>query len=132
LATPGLRSVSLSAAEQQIWDAFPLGERVELPPDGESGPLARAEVLRALLLGAHPGEAGYLPSLWVKGAHITGQLNLMHAEIESAIALHACVFAEKPELSWARLRTVELEGCLLPGLEAFSGDSRALRHTGQR
>ncbi|MFJ7268367.1 membrane-associated oxidoreductase [Streptomyces sp. NPDC099050] len=118
----------LSPAERRVWDAFPRGEGVDFREDraeeatgGASwGPdrTVRAEVLAFLLLrGAAPLD-GQVPGLNVRGARITGKLNLKYADIEHAIRLRACWFERKPLLYGARLRIVSLSDSALPGLTA--------------
>ncbi|MFF1409358.1 membrane-associated oxidoreductase [Streptomyces sp. NPDC058289] len=118
----------LTPAERRVWDAFPRGEgvdfredRSEEAADGASwGPerTVRAEVLAHLLLrGAIPLD-GQVPGLNVRGARITGKLNLKYADIEHAIRLRACWFERKPLLYGARLRIVSLSDSALPGLTA--------------
>lgn len=52
---------SLSAAEQQLWDAFPYGREVTLSQDLPRA--VRATVIRSLLLGAAPAEPGHQAAL---------------------------------------------------------------------
>ncbi|MFJ6796193.1 membrane-associated oxidoreductase [Streptomyces sp. NPDC091268] len=117
----------LTPAERRIWDAFPQGEGVDFRagPDEEAtggaawGPerTVRAEVLAFLLLRATPAD-GRVPGLNVRGARITGKLNLKYADIEHAIRLRACWFERKPVLYGARLRAVAFSDSALPGLTA--------------
>ncbi|MCX5408404.1 membrane-associated oxidoreductase [Streptomyces sp. NBC_00335] len=118
----------LTPAERRVWDAFPRGEGVDFREDrneeavdGASwgpGRTVRAEVLAHLLLrGAAPLD-GQVPGLNVRGARITGKLNLKYADIEHAIRLRACWFERKPILYGARLRIVSLSDSALPGLTA--------------
>ncbi|MGW6689671.1 membrane-associated oxidoreductase [Streptomyces sp. NPDC054961] len=118
---------TLTPAERRVWDAFPLGEGVDFraAPDEEAtegaawGPdrTVRAEVLAFLLLRDLPA-AGLVPGLNVRGARITGKLNLKYADIQHAIRLRACWFERKPVLYGARLRAVSLSDSALPGLTA--------------
>ncbi|MFD9358663.1 membrane-associated oxidoreductase [Streptomyces sp. NPDC060031] len=117
----------LTPAERRVWDAFPRGEGVDFreAPDEEAtdgaawGPerTVRAEVLAFLLLRELPAD-GLVPGLNVRGARITGKLNLKYADIEHAIRLRACWFERKPVLYGARLRAVALSDSALPGLTA--------------
>ncbi len=125
---PAMEINDLTPAERRVWDAFPQGEGVDFREDrGEEatggaswGPdrTVRAEVLAFLLLrGAAPLD-GQVPGLNVRGARITGKLNLKYADIEHAIRLRACWFERKPVLYGARLRIVSLSDSALPGLTA--------------
>ncbi|WP_327307639.1 membrane-associated oxidoreductase [Streptomyces sp. NBC_01298] len=117
----------LTPAERRIWDAFPRGERVDfLEQPGETGSggadwgperTVRAEVLTALLLGG-PTAEGQVAGLNVRGARITGKLNLKYAVVEHPIRLRACWFERKPLLYGAQLRVFVANDSTLPGLTA--------------
>ncbi|MFE6837492.1 membrane-associated oxidoreductase [Streptomyces sp. NPDC057705] len=118
----------LTPAERRIWDAFPRGEGVDFRehPDDSSvdgagwGPdrTVRAEVLRALLLGAGHAEPGQVAGLKVKGARIVGKLDLRYAVIDHAVRLRDCWFERKPLLYGAQLPALVLGYSTLPGLTA--------------
>ncbi|MFD9726843.1 membrane-associated oxidoreductase [Streptomyces sp. NPDC059072] len=115
----------LTPAERRVWDAFPRGERVDFREDpdetgaagGTWGPerTVRAEVLTALLL-SRPGADGQVPGLHVRGARITGKLDLNYAVVEHAIRLRACWFERRPNIYAAQLRSLTLNDSTLPGL----------------
>ncbi|MFI6147939.1 membrane-associated oxidoreductase [Streptomyces sp. NPDC051109] len=117
----------LTPAERRVWEAFPRGEGVDFRehPDengfggAQWGPerTLRAEVLSALLLN-RVTPAGQVPGLNVRGARITGKLDLKYAVVEHAIRLRACWFERKPLLYGARLRALVLSDSALPGLTA--------------
>ncbi|MFE2285841.1 membrane-associated oxidoreductase [Streptomyces sp. NPDC059443] len=117
----------LTPAERRVWDAFPRGEGVDfLEAPGENGSAGadwgpertvRAEVLTALLLGG-PTAEGQVAGLNVRGARITGKLNLKYAVVEHPIRLRACWFERKPMLYGAQLRTFVANDSTLPGLTA--------------
>ncbi|MEV6731738.1 MULTISPECIES: membrane-associated oxidoreductase [unclassified Streptomyces] len=117
----------LTPAERRVWDAFPRGEGVDFRDDpGENGfdgaqwgpeRTVRAEVLSALLLSGVTAN-GQVPGLNVRGARITGKLDLKYAVIEHGIRLRACWFERKPLLYGARLRALVLSDSALPGLTA--------------
>jgi hypothetical protein len=52
------------------------------------------------------------------GAHITGELEVEHADITAPISLHDCRFDEPISFFGSRLRRLSLEGSTLPGLIA--------------
>lgn len=120
----------LSEPERALWDAFPCGDLVDLSSGDAAaddlneaedwGPerTIRAEVIAALLLGARSSEPGHVPAARIAGARIDGPLNLGHAEVVAPLTLAGCYFTEIPHLYWARLRSVHLTGCRLPGLIA--------------
>ncbi|MFD4631941.1 membrane-associated oxidoreductase [Streptomyces sp. NPDC058284] len=132
----------LTDAERRVWEAVPLGRTVDFRErDGETAALGaewgaertvRAEVLRALLLGAARRD-GEIPVLRVTGARITGRLNLQYAEVAGPIHLWACYFDEAPDLYGARLRQLYLGRSVLPGLHAVAlRVDGSLRMTGCR
>ncbi|MFD3542388.1 membrane-associated oxidoreductase [Streptomyces sp. NPDC058662] len=118
----------LTPAERRVWEAFPRGEGVDFRehPDDSSvdgagwGPdrTVRAEVLRALLLGAAPAEEGRVAGLKIKGARIVGKLDLRYAAVDHAIRLRDCWFERKPLLYGAQLKALVLGYSTLPGLTA--------------
>ncbi|WP_406181493.1 membrane-associated oxidoreductase [Streptomyces sp. NBC_01006] len=117
----------LTPAERRVWEAFPRGEGVDFRehPDengfdgAQWGPerTLRAEVLSALLL-SRVTAAGKVPGLNVRGARITGKLDLKYAVVEHGIRLRACWFERKPLLYGAQLRALVLSDSALPGLTA--------------
>ncbi|MFD0376719.1 membrane-associated oxidoreductase [Streptomyces sp. NPDC127112] len=117
----------LTPAERRIWEAFPRGEGVDFreSPDEDAsgghdwGPerTVRADVLAALLLSG-PSLAGQVAELNVRGARITGKLNLKYAVVDHPIRLRSCWFERKPQLYGARLRALVLNDSTLPGLTA--------------
>ncbi|CAM5375985.1 hypothetical protein SAVIM338S_01609 [Streptomyces avidinii] len=117
----------LTPAERRVWDAFPRGERVDFcEAPGETGAAGagwgpertvRADVLTALLLNG-PTTDGQVAGLNVRGARITGKLNLKYAVVEHPIRLRACWFERKPLLYGAQLRVFVANDSTLPGLTA--------------
>ncbi|MFI5863170.1 membrane-associated oxidoreductase [Streptomyces sp. NPDC051546] len=115
----------LTPAERRVRDAFPLGERVDFceGPDEDAsegagwGPerTVRAEVLTALLLNGSSAN-GQVAGLNVRGARITGKLNLKYAVVDHAIRLRGCWFERKPLVYGAKLRALVLSDSALPGL----------------
>lgn len=117
----------LTPAERRIWDAFPRGEGVDFREDPDEdaadgaswGPerTVRAEVLMALLLSG-PSVAGQVAGLKIKGAKVTGKLDLKYAVIDAPMRMRGCWFERKPGLYGARLRALVLTESSLPGLTA--------------
>ena len=120
----------LSEPERLLWQAFAHGTWVDLrtgdPADDDPqcasrwGPerVIRAEVVRALLLGAGETEAGRIPAVRLRGALITGRLDLMGATVAHALVCDHSCFTEKPRLVDSSVQTVRITGSLLPGLNA--------------
>jgi hypothetical protein len=111
--------------EKRLWSAFRAGQHVDLRRDGKAGPggraaarsaVVRAEVIHAIL-AAPPGPGGHA-RLTLRGARITGPLDLSYARIEHPITLRDCVFDEPIVLAEARLGAVTLDGSRFPGIQA--------------
>ncbi|AWW36743.1 membrane-associated oxidoreductase [Streptomyces sp. AS58] len=117
----------LTAAELRVYRAFARGATVDFrDPPGEDtargaewGPerTVRAAVLRDLLLDP-PRQDGEVASLRLKGARVTGALDLQYASCEHAVQLSDCFFERVPLLYGARLRQLDLRGSVLPGLDS--------------
>ncbi|TXS45411.1 membrane-associated oxidoreductase [Streptomyces sp. uw30] len=115
----------LTAAEAEVWQAFPRGAAVDfrttqdetaaLGTDWGDQRTVRAMVLKALLLDG-PVVSGEVAALKVSGARITGALDLRYATVESVVRLSHCHFDEVPDLSGASLKYLNLTGSRLPGL----------------
>ncbi len=114
---------SLSAAEMQIREAAASGDLAKI---GETRPEApseacavRAEFLRFLALGGDEWAPVHETGLQVRGAWITGTLDLSYAEIAGALKLVKCGFAKTPKLYDAQIRGLfSLAGSAVPGLRA--------------
>ncbi|MFE5239690.1 MULTISPECIES: hypothetical protein [unclassified Streptomyces] len=112
----------LGAAEQRLWTAYPHGGWVDAAdtaaPAGDGpAPSVRAEVIRALLLGAREPEPGQVAGLRLRNARITGTLDLLHATVDSAVVLEGCRFDEPPRLAQSTLRSLRVYGCRMPGFD---------------
>ncbi|MFJ2769644.1 membrane-associated oxidoreductase [Streptomyces sp. NPDC087300] len=119
----------LSDAERQVWEAYPLGRRVDFrerdrePADLGAGwgpeRTVRAAVLRALLVGG-PRQDGEIAALRLHGARIIGQLDLQYAEVAAPVHLWSCHFDEELDLYGAQLRQLNLGWSVLPGINGNS------------
>jgi hypothetical protein len=124
----GVALPDLAGPERLLWAAFPRGEWVDLR---EGDPLAddlgnahcwgqqreiRAEVIRALLLGACAAEPGHAPAVRLRGARILGRLDLMGAAAASALVCEYCYFESEIRLVEASTRTVRIVDSRFPGL----------------
>lgn len=120
----------LTEAEAALWDAYACGKFVDLrkgDPQTDnparsarwgSGRTIRGEVISRLVLGAQPGESGFVPGVLLAGARITGRLALSFADSPHALVLEHCFFEERPDLYWAALGFTSFQGSVLPGLLA--------------
>ncbi len=110
----------LSDAEQEVWDAFPSGELVGFGNENDDPAggrdwgdrrQVRAEVLLELLCGAvevGPGQAG---AVNLRGARVTGAMNLREAVFKHALLLDRCYLGEGICLPEAETKSVELRNC---------------------
>ena len=120
----GRRPPAHKRTERTLRDAFRSGRQVDLRPDGKGGhngrPAGRRAVVPADMITAvlstdpGPGHA----RLELRGARITGMLDLSYARIEPAIALRDCAFDQPIVLTEARLGALALDGSEFPGIEA--------------
>ncbi|MFC4536159.1 hypothetical protein [Sphaerisporangium dianthi] len=113
----------LTAAERQVWDAYPSGAWVDLrigdaarddPAEGAAwGPerTVRAELVTALLLGARPAKPGQVAGLRLAGARITGMLDLSDATITSKLHLLNCHLPGTVSLTDATTKGMRFRGC---------------------
>jgi hypothetical protein len=121
----------LSTAEQALWDAFPHGETVDLrcgDPAADDVAVAdgwpdsrriRAEVIAALLLGAVPVDPGRLASVRVRGAWVTGDLDLSDCEVRHPLSVTGSRVGVV-RASNASCRSVSLRGCRVDGFYMLS------------
>jgi hypothetical protein len=117
----------LSEPERLVWAAFARGEWVDLRAHdpaaddlarvAQAGPerVVRAEVITALLLGAGETEAGYAPGVRLRGARITGRLDLMGATVAWPLVCEFCAFDDEPRFVEASTKTVRVVASALPG-----------------
>jgi hypothetical protein len=78
----------------------------------------RAEVVTALLLGACDLERGHFPAVRLRGARITGRVDLMGAVITHALVLEHCWFDEPLRFVEASTKTIRITSS---HLLAFNG-----------
>jgi hypothetical protein len=110
----------LTRAETRVRDAFRAGREADLLTRRESGKEGHAPVLRAGMVVAillREPDPGRNARLVVRGARITGQLDLSYARIEHPIIVRECDFDEPIVLTEARLGGLILDHCRFPGIE---------------
>ncbi|KUL45490.1 hypothetical protein [Streptomyces regalis] len=109
----------LTPAELRVWQAFATGTEVDFregtEPEGAPERTLRAAVLRTLLLNG-PSESGEIAALKVRGARVTGPLDLRYATVDSVIHLTHCRFEHAPDFVGAQLRYLSLRDSEMPGL----------------
>ena len=127
----------VTLAERAVWAAFSRGDWVDLhqghpgaddPGEAQAwGPqcLVRAEIIESLLLGALAPGPGVVAALRLRGARISGRLDVAGSQVRAAVYFTGCRFDEPPDFAGATTRTISLTSCDLDG---FSG--RLLRVDG--
>jgi len=100
--------------ERDVVAAFRAGVPLDLR--GRRDARVRSEVIRFLLLGGAAAEAGTLPLLWLKGARVTGPLEVEYADVSAPVELERCTFDEAVSFFGSHLRRLGLEGSTMPEL----------------
>ncbi|GAA1884540.1 hypothetical protein [Actinomadura bangladeshensis] len=111
----------LNDAERRLWAAFPTGATVVLGDDLPAGPdpdrIVRAETITKLLLGACETRAGAVAAVRLRGAYITGRLDVTGGTVEYELRLENCRLVSEPDFSNAETRQLRLSGCRMPGFD---------------
>ncbi len=129
---------ALTQTEKKVWNAFRSGQEIDMRPAAAPGAdestarrsaVVRAEMIAAILSG-EPTTARNA-RLAIRGARVTGPLDLSYARLEHPIILRECTFDEPLVLTEARLAALTLDDCRFPGIDApnleLDGDL-GLRH----
>ncbi|WP_431904382.1 hypothetical protein [Nonomuraea sp. bgisy101] len=117
-----------SPSEQRLWAAFREGAQLDLegpsPVTGSPGSeywgperIIRAEVISHLLMHGPEQSPGKPARLMLKGARVSGWLDVGCAELAS-FSFDECVFDRAPFLNDATAQFIGFTSCLLPGLDA--------------
>ncbi|MFG2007381.1 hypothetical protein ACGFNU_50350 [Spirillospora sp. NPDC048911] len=115
----------LAEPEQRLWDAFPRGEWVDLR-SGDLERTVRAEVVTALLLGAAGHEPGRRPAVRLRGAVVTGRLDLMGSTALWPLVCEHCRFENPLRFVEATTGTVRLVDCDVPSMNAARMNARGI------
>jgi hypothetical protein len=108
----------LGEAEQLLWKAFRRGEWVDLRAASKAGrPAIRAEVIAALLLGAETAEPGSTAGIRLRGAAVTGRLDLSGGTVLWPLMCDDCEFDAELAFIDTVTRTVSIVNSELPGLD---------------
>ena len=123
----GVAPDDLSQAERSLWEAFPAGRWVDLragdPVQDDLGKAhewgsdrtIRAEVIAALLLGAAEAEPGRFPAVRLRGARVSGRLDMMGTTLNCALVCEYCWFDTAPRFVEATTKTVRFVDSSLAG-----------------
>lgn len=127
-----MTTADLSEAERLLWEAFPRSAWADLKGTGSGrgdlesaaswGPdrTIRADVIRELLLGATQAEPGFLPGARLRGARVTGRLDLTGASIPQSLNCEWCYFDEEITLAESSLRALRIVNSRFPALNCAS------------
>lgn len=83
----------------------------------EPDPRVSASVIARLLLGGGETEKGFVPAVRLRGAYVTGRLDVSGGTVECELRLERCVLEETPRFSDARTRELHLTDCVMPGFD---------------
>ncbi|MEU8528066.1 MULTISPECIES: oxidoreductase [Streptomyces] len=120
----------LTGAERMMWQAFRIGATCDLrqgspvlddPFSGREWPAertVRADVVALLLLDGPPARSGRVSALKLRGARITGTLNLAGGLIAPYVELNGCRFDHELVLPESHFRTLRMVECAIPRIEA--------------
>ncbi|WP_371678955.1 oxidoreductase [Streptomyces sp. NBC_01276] len=124
------RPGDLTDAEHLMWQTFRAGTVCDLSArvaelddphgDAEWGPerRVRAEVVALLLLAGPEPVPGRVGCLKLRGAQITGRLDLSGGTVPPYVEIRACRFDGEIQLSETRFGTLRLDNCAVPRIEA--------------
>ncbi len=94
-----------------MWEAYRVGEWCEEVAE------VRGSALRHLLIAAPSSRPGCQARLRLRGAHVTGELDLAEVTVTGSIRLDRCRFDDVPRLDNAHLDAAfQLISCTMPGL----------------
>ncbi|MEU8343230.1 hypothetical protein AB0C74_16160 [Spirillospora sp. NPDC048832] len=116
---PDPRFGELSEAERGLLEAAATGAWAHVPVGGaDADRQVRAGLLARLLTGERTPEGGRPRAVKLRGARITGALDLEAAELACPLLLDGCRFEEPLVLREATAPSVRLPGCDVPELIA--------------
>ncbi|MEO0342814.1 MAG: hypothetical protein AAF198_05195 [Pseudomonadota bacterium] len=113
----------LTEAETALLKGQVTGNRIGLgdgglPDIGSDSTEIRSEFLRILLLDLDSDVQLHPSGLKIRGAVISGQLDLRGCAISADISFMNCLFEKPINLINTRLRGLHLNGCMMPGFQA--------------
>ena len=123
-------SYQVSDAERKVLQAAETGKVVDLrtgdrklddPAQGATWSvdrIVRAETLIELLTGQRPPKHGRLRAVKLRGARITGEIDLEGVELACPLVLADCYIEKQVNLDQATAPAICLRGCHLPALSA--------------
>jgi hypothetical protein len=127
---PAMRREDLKGKEQELWDAFAEGRQVTCdgpdpiafagsPDEGWSDEQRiSGDVISTILRGTDSASDASSPALWLRGARITGTLDVSDAVVDADLILEECYFDNDMYFDGARIRVISLENCVGSELSA--------------
>lgn len=126
---PDSQEKDLSIGERKLLTAVSVGSLADLrtsrttnhPSQGKRwGPRrhVRAALLAELLTGRRSTGDNHAYAIKLRGARITGHLNLEAATLTCPLLLHDCYLDEQVNLDEAITLSIKMTGCVIPGLTA--------------
>jgi hypothetical protein len=106
----------VTTAERRMRRAYRTGAELDLT--GVAHNVVRAEFLAELLLDGPGAAGGRIARANLKGARISGQLDLTGARIDTPLRLRHCDFDETVLFDHADLVSLNMDESVLPGIEA--------------
>ncbi len=113
----------LNAAEERMLSGCLVGDRVtfgdgNLPKEESGEVVLRADLIRLLLLGQDPDVVLHAKGVRLRGAHISGVLDLQGSDCVYDLTLTRCFLEKAPSFINARMRGLHFSGCDFLGLHA--------------
>ena len=112
-----VKLADLTGSEQLLWKAFSGGEWVDLGSGAAGPPVIRAGVIAALLLGVAAAEPGGTAGIRLRGATVTGCLDLTAGSVAWPLVCDGCQFDTEIRFVDSTLRTVCILNSELPALD---------------
>ncbi|MFI6643766.1 oxidoreductase [Streptomyces sp. NPDC050504] len=119
----------LTPVERRMWQAFKAGETLDLRtgdpvlddpfsarpwPDGHS---VRALTVARLMLDGPPADSGKVSAVKLRGARITGRLDVAGGTVAPYVEFTGCRFDEEVVMPETRFTTLRMASCALPRFE---------------
>lgn len=130
MSTPNAGSAKLNSAERKLLAAVTSGTVVDLragdadldnpanAANWDSTRNVRAEFLAELLTGEQTQDSSRLRAVKLRGARITGALDLEARKLLCPLVLQGCFFEDSVNLNEAESQSIRLPGCHVPALTA--------------
>jgi hypothetical protein len=122
--------LDLNEPERLLFGAFPHGSWLDLRSGDSHGDqlagarqwppnrVIRADIVRSLLLGGSELEPGHAPAVRLRGARVTGRLDLMGATVSWPLVCESCYFDEELRFVESFTKTVRIVDSYVP---SFNG-----------